>query len=849
MGEVYKARDTRLDRTVAIKVLPEHIAKREEARQRFEREARAVASLNHPHICVLHDIGNQDGTAFMVMEHLEGETLGARLQKGALPLEQAIALADQIADALDRAHRAGVTHRDIKPGNIMLTRDGVKVLDFGLAKSTHKPGPTEQTLTAALTTEGAVIGTPQYMAPEQFEGKEADARSDVWAFGAVLYEMVTGQKAFQGKNYTSLVGAILAAEPPPMSVTSISPAWLERLVKRCLAKDPDDRYQSIRDLLLDLRALPAQAQQEPAHSSSRHSSVWDSRAAWGVAALGVLAFAALAVVHFRETPPQQDLVRFQVTPPAKMKFDGWDAVSISPDGRKLVFAGNSADGQKSLWLRSMDSNEVTQLAGTENAFSPFWSPDSRSVAFFTQGDRKLKKVDAPGGPPVALCDVPGTNVSGGGSWSKSGVILSGGGKLYRVPAAGGDPNPVLEPDTSRNETSLVRPWFLPDGTHFLYLARNQEPGKDEIRAGSLDSRETKAIVQTTSNAMYSAPGYLLFNRQETLFAQAFDADSLQLAGDPAPVAERLQQFAFAPGANYSVSQNGTLAYRGAGNSALQLTWFNREGRKLEAVGAPGVYQQFVLSPDGKRLAVQRDDPKTNNWDLWLLELASGIFSRFTFDPGRDADPVWAPDSKSLAFASNRKGAMDIYKKEIGGGSEQVLLESKAAKYPEDWLADGSVIYIGAGISRLPPGPSAKPETLYKTEFPNDEPQVSPDGRWIAFASNESGQWEVYAAAFPSFGQKRQVSNGGGMGPRWRKDGREMFYLTQDGKLMAMDTKLGATLETGPPKLLFQTSVAVNYRFDQYAVSADGQKFLYGEPVESAARPIHVVLNWAAGLGK
>src|SRR5262245_54745504 len=535
MGEVYKARDTRLDRFVAVKVLPEHIAKREDLRQRFEREAHAVASLNHPHICVLHDIGNQNGTGDAVMEHLEGETLAARIARGSLPLDQALQLATQIADALDRAHRAGVTHRDVKPANLMLTRDGVKVLDFGLAKSGSKPAPTEQTLTAALTTEGSVLGTPQYMAPEQFEGKEADTRSDIWAFGAVLYEMVTGEKAFQGKSYSSLVGAILSADPRPMLVKPFTPPALERLVRRCLAKEPEDRYQSMRDVVLDLRLAPQETAAMPARTS---------RWPWVLAAV-CLAVAVLAVGRGAWVGESSDpalSTKFDVNPPEGSRFGLFfnaGGSAISPDGRTLAFVATTAKGETLLYVRPLESLEARALPGTQDAGRPFWSPDSKSLAFMAGG--KLKRIEVTGGSPITLCDAA---YARGGTWNEQGVIVFGdhAAGLQRVPASGGTPSLVTQVNKEAGETYHYYPQFLPGGKQFLYLVRHREAEKMGIYIGSLNDKPgapATRIVQTQVKAAYDAGSRRLLYLQGAgvLMAQRLELDPPRLTGDPAAVAE------------------------------------------------------------------------------------------------------------------------------------------------------------------------------------------------------------------------------------------------------------------------------------------------------------------------
>ena len=595
-----KARDTRLDRFVAIKVLPEHIAKREDLRQRFELEARAVASLNHPHICTLYDIGNQDGAGYMVMELLEGETLEARIKRGAIPLEQSLGLAAQIADALDRAHRAGVTHRDVKPQNIMLTRDGVKVLDFGLAKSTSKPGPTEETLTKALTGEGTVIGTPQYMAPEQFEGKEADARSDIWAFGAVLYEMVTGQKAFQGKSYTSLVGAILGAEPAPMAVKPFTPVWLERLVRRCLSKDPEDRYQSMRDILLDLRT-PPQESIAPAKPG---------RWPWLVAATAVFALMAivLGVVSWRALQPvERPLVRME----SNLEASGGLGVGaiLSPDGKRLVYVAADRRGKPQLWIRRMDQAKAVPLEGTTDAMEPFFSPDGQWIAFSSEG--KLKKVSVEGGAALTLCDAPEFR---GGSWGEDGTIIATLGRespLMKVPASGGKPEPVTQFDTNRKEIHQRWPQVLPGGNAVLFTsqARIRDYDNANIDVWSFKDGKRKTVHQGGAWARYLPTGHLIYLHQSTLFAVPFDLGRLEKTGNPAPVLEDVARNEQTGRPRLDYSLTGDMVYQ-TGSIPEQegtIQWLDSSG-KLEALLAkPGVYGFPRFSPDGRRLAVSVGD--------------------------------------------------------------------------------------------------------------------------------------------------------------------------------------------------------------------------------------------------
>jgi serine/threonine protein kinase len=850
MGEVYRARDTRLDRTVAIKVLPEHLSNNPQLRERFEREAKAISSLSHPHICSLYDIGHQDGVDYLVMEHLEGETLAHRLRKGTLPPGQVLQYAIEITDALDTAHQHGVIHRDLKPGNIMLTKSGAKLLDFGLAKMRAAEAvsgmtalPTE---TTPLTGEGTILGTLQYMAPEQLEGKEADPRTDIFALGALIYEMATGRKAFEGKSQASLISAIMSAEPPAISTLQpLAPAALDHVVRTCLGKEPDNRWQSVHDVLLDLKWLATARSQAgslaPVVGRTRHRK-WLSRAFTAVVSLIALAVSA---VHFGTKPAELQSVRFQVPMPDKVTISRFDIPVVSPNGRHVVYSGIDLAGNNRLWIHSLDSLVTQSLPETEEAFAPFWSPDSRFVGYCTRD--KLKKINISGGAPETVCDA---EFGFGSDWNQEGTILfvPETGLLHRV-SAGGEVKPVLGLDKSRKEIGHSWPHFLPDGRHFLYFSNSADPGKSGIYLASLDSKETRQLISAQSNVSYAPPGFLIYGRGETLIAQPFDAGRLRITGEPFQVAEHVRRVGETGALAFSASQNGILVLRITGSSNVQLAWYNRDGKRLASVGEPGAYRQIALSPDEKRLAVERPDTAKNVMNVWILELSSGIFSRLTFSD--DAETVWSPDGREVLFLSQRKGKSGLYQKVVGGAAETLLFQSDDSMYPEHWLPDGkSILFInqdGRAFSQLPLSGERKPVVLFKSEFDKDEPHVSPDGHWIAYNSRESGRWEVYVAAFPGFTGTRQVSNHGGGQALWRKDGKELFYLTLDGKMTAVSVKVGATIETGVPKVLFQTRLAVNLLQNQYCVTGDGMRFLFGEPVGEATNPVTVVLNWTAGL--
>jgi len=628
------ARGTRLDRTVAIKVLPEHLASNPQLRERFEHEARAISSLSHPHICPLYDVGQQDGVDYLVMEFLEGETLARRLKKGPLSPDQVLQYAVHITDALDTAHRHGVTHRDLKPGNIMLTKAGAKLLDFGLAKVRATEAvagmSSVPTQTAPLTGEGTILGTMQYMAPEQLEGKDADARTDIFALGAVIYEMATGRKAFEGKSHASLIAAILEREPQPIStLQTMAPPALDHVVRTCLAKDPEARWQTAHDVLVELKWLMEAGSQaampKPVVERRRRRDVLLSLLA---ASVSSIAFLILAFVHFRERPREVEAIRFQFPIPDKVTLSGADFPVVSPDGRRIVISGRTPEGTSLLWIHSLDSLATQSFAGTEDASMPCWSPDSRFVAFFTglsgAASAKLKKIDISGGPAQTICDLP-SGVANTGTWNQDGLILFGNNAnpLFRVSADGGPSQPVTALNKSRRETGHLWPHFLPDGRHFLYVAQSIDSGESGVFSGSLDSSQSKLVMRGASNVTYMLPGFLIYSRQRTVLAQNFDPKTLQVTGAPFTVAEQVGTFGFVPGAQFSAARRDVLVYRVGNSGRVQLAWHDRDGRRLGSIGEPGYYPQIALSPDEKRLAVERSDAETNN--LWILELASGVY--------------------------------------------------------------------------------------------------------------------------------------------------------------------------------------------------------------------------------
>jgi eukaryotic-like serine/threonine-protein kinase len=861
MGEVYRARDTRLDRTVAIKILQTHRSGDLTLRQRFEREAKIISSLNHPHICVLHDVGRQDGVDFIVMECLEGEALAARLEKGPLPLAQVLQYGTEIADALDKAHRSGVMHRDLKPGNIMLTASGAKLLDFGLAKLNPEVAPAADTLTEMtagdrkLTEKGTVLGTFQYMAPEQLEGKEADARTDIFAFGVVLYEMATGKPAFSGRSKASLIAAILERDPPPISsLQSRAPPALDHLVKRCVAKDPEDRWQTARDLLLELKWIAGGGAQAGLRTESTDRIQSYSRVGWILVGVLSLAVLALSTVFRQRFSPSSAPVRFLVLPPENSYINAAARAAVSPDGRQLAFVASDSTGKDVLWVRSLDSLTARSLAGTDGAGFPFWSPDSRWIGFFV--DRgTLKKIDITGGPPISVATVlPGS----GGTWNRYGVIVFGSGAnllLYRVPAAGGGVVPLIK----QEEAAIggrQGAYFLPDGHHYLYSAPQAGTGRSAYVA-SLDSNTTKLLVQAATSPAYQQ-GYLLYLRGTTLIAQPFDEKRLEIIGSASTLAEQVQSF--------SVSQTGgVMAYStSAGtNNAPQMVWFDRKGNRIGSLGEPNYQQNIRISPDGTKVADEISDPQVNdfNSDVWLYDVARGVKARLTTGPGPARMPCWSPDGKQIAFCSNRKGHFDLYEKAIdGSGNEELLFESETAKYCDSWSPDGKLILYRTlptdvngrrELWTLPLFGDRKPVPYLQTQFDVYGGQFSPDGKWIAYVSNESGKNEVYVRAFPASGGKLMVSTSGGEQPIWRRDGKEIFYLDANGELMVAKVKqIGSTLAIDVASPLFQARTRTRTFLRTYDATADGQRFLIAtrEP-QRLSSPITVVVNWDAALKK
>jgi serine/threonine protein kinase/Tol biopolymer transport system component len=870
MGEVYRARDTRLDRTVAIKILPSQFSSDPVRRQRFEREAKAISGLNHPHVCVLHDIGHQDGIDYLVMECVEGETVAKRLERGPLPGEQVLKYGSQIADALDKAHRGGVVHRDLKPGNIMLTSSGAKLLDFGLAKPSTS-SLNVVTLTAAatqstpVTQEGTIVGTFQYMSPEQIEGKELDGRSDIFSLGAVLYEMVTGRRAFEGKSQLSVASAILEKEPAPISsIKPLTPPGLDHAIGRSLAKDPDERWQAARDLALELKWIAEGGSQTGVSSSVLRPKRNRERLLLALAViLGAVSLASI-VAYKRLARSTTLLVVSDIAPPKGTQFNFLvnGAPVLSPDGRAVAFAARDATGKASLWVRPLDGSPAQLIAGTEEAGSPFWSSDSRRIGFFTHYD--LKTVEVSGGAPVTLTD---PIAYGFGTWSRTGTILFVGAQgIYQVPASGGPAVPILRRDPSKY-AFLFAVRFLPDNKHFLYQAANPGSPGDAYFA-SVDGKENRLLLQGSGQTTY-ASGFLLYVRGANLVAQPFEPGTGQLTGIARPIAGQVQQGALS--AFFDVSQSGVLIYEPATGAptVTQLAWFDRTGKRLAFIGVPAIHYDVRLSPDGRKLASSAGVPKS---DIWVDDLERGVRMRLTFDPDTDNGiPAWSPDGKSLLFSTLRgsKAGVGIFRKDSNGaGREELVLPSDRPDreaWATDWSRDGRFLLFSRGqmannseadIWVLPLTGERKPIPFLRASASAYDAQFSPDGRWVAYTSRESGTQEVYVAPFEPAkvldgggtsgtpAGKWQVSSSGGSVPRWRRDGKELFYLGPENTIMAVEVEgTGASFNVGRSQRLF---IAPVNPFDStYDVAPDGQRFVMSASPEEESGPLVLMLNWTA----
>jgi serine/threonine protein kinase/WD40 repeat protein len=859
MGEVYKAKDTRLDRTVAIKVLPARTAMNADLRTRFEREARAISSLNHPNICTLYDVGHENETDYLVMEYLEGETLGELIHKGPIEVKQALEIAGQIADALDKAHRQGLIHRDLKPGNVILTKTGAKLLDFGLAKLQMSGGVVDGvsgvTQTTPLTGTGTIIGTIQYMSPEQLEGADADVRSDIFAFGALLYEMVTGTRAFSGKSQASLIASILKEKPRTLSeVMPMTPPALDRLVRKCLEKDPEVRWQSARDLSDEIRWISQSGSQAglPAPVASRRKLRF--RLGWGIAALAIVVAGTYAYLWYSRPEPPQDVVRFSIEPGPNFQSIQWP--QLSPDGKFLAFKGTDSAGQQKIWLRALNSMQAIPLNGTEGSLRPFWSADSRYLAY-TANRSQLKKVPINGGPPQLIGEFP---FAADGAWGAKDIIVFDGGatdSIRYVAAGGGSASAATQLDHEANENLHAWPDFLPDGEHFIYLASTDttiNSASYMLKVGAVHSDETKALFLVSTKVEYCDPGYLLYVKDRILLAQRFDPDGLEVVGDPIPVAENIASPAGSAVAHFDASDNGTLVYMTTdASSSDELVWVDRDGRELEKIGSPGKYGDVALSPDGNSLVYGLQDPQTERIDLWMYDLNRRVSSRFTFMDGNEFGPLWTPDGSEILFNNGSLPRIKPYKKPSNGTGESTpLLDSALAlTVVTDISSDGTQVCLTAV-------PTNNPDIFVK-DLTKDEPSLavvnsdrqeflgrfSPDGRYLAYVAQETDRGEVYIRSLTGSGGRWQVSSDGFRGMMWNPNGKEFIYVNSESEFISVPINTAGELKIGASKVLFKWRLpGGDFRLSPFTMSPDGQKFLVVSAGEQVEHPkFQVVLNW------
>jgi Tol biopolymer transport system component len=880
MGEVYEAQDPRLRRPVAIKVLGASLSVSPESRQRFEREARTISQLSHPHICAVYDVGRErpmldaassdsrglsggEALDFLVMELLQGETLAARLTKGPLPLEQTLRYGVEITEALAQAHRQGVVHRDLKPGNVMLTSSGVKLLDFGLAKAVapvFPSGAATMSPTAAavvpLTEEGVIAGTPQYMAPEQLEGKLLDARTDIFALGAVLYEMATGKKSFAGTSPVGIASAILHDDPPPISTTRQgSPVALDRLVRTCLAKDPEQRWQTAHDVGLQLAAMRESGSSVSAAVVAmpvgRSLSRW-ALIPWATAGVAVLVALVAWLRPIAEPRALATPIRFEIPPPTGGTFSDTFPVetttlAVSPDGSQIAFVASQPGGATRIWLRFLSSLEPRPVPGTESATSLFWSPDGRSIAFFTAD--KLMRIDLSGGAAVTVCDIP-QSIGLFGTWGADGNILFApvsGQAIFRTSTKGGTPVAEIKPNAALGESRTSWPWFLPDGRRFLYLDMHQD------RTGWLmlgeQGKPGRQILQMSSNAQYVEPGFLVFAREGTLVSQRFDAASATVSGEPFPIGDPVRYFATTGRTTFSTSRNGVVVYQSHSDQS-RLVWIDRSGAETSAASVRGRFQRLRLSPDGGMVVFDRVEPRSGTFDLWSLNLTDGAERRLTSNPGSENTGPWVGNS---VIFSQQTGAAPphLFRKDLATDREDELLSTTQFQEPHDVSPDGKTLVFTERNARgdddiftlsLAGGQAAAP--FAGSRFEEWGARFSHDGRWIAFSSDESGRNEIYLAPFPPTGGKRLVSAGGGNAIRWSRDGRELYYLSADRHLMAVPVHTGPTLELGQAVSLF--TLKDDVRWGDYDVAVDGKRFLViVQESTGNSQPLTAVSNWTA----
>ena len=856
MGEVYRARDEKLNRDVAVKVLPAALSQDVDRLRRFEQEAQAAGALNHPNILAVYDVGTHDDAPYVVSELLEGESLKDRLDDGPIAQRRAIDYAVQLAHGLTAAHEKGIVHRDLKPDNLFITKDDrLKILDFGLAKLiepvSEGVAQTDIATRKVQTNPGTVMGTVGYMSPEQVRGRAVDHRSDIFSFGAVLYEMLSGKRAFHGDSAVETLNAILKEEPPELTKSNpnIAPA-LERVIWHCLEKSPERRFQSARDVAFALENVPTTSSgstRTAIEGAPLHAKNWE-RLIWTAAvALLLVIVISLAAIGLRGTPTVVNAVRFPIViPEGSVPYADVEThnISVSPDGRYLAFVAFSA-GQRVLWVRPLGGLTAQALPGTEGAYSVFWSPDSRDLAFFADG--KLKRIEVSGKSLQTVCSLP---VAGdaSGTWGSEGTIAfseDGDGNIYRVPATGGTLSLLVE-----NKSRSARRWihFLPDGRRFLFYKYHEDQNNQGIYTGSLDSSQIRQVApMPPTRAQYVKGGYLIYPRDGSLVAHSFDEKNLRFTGEPTVVVERLPFFDKTGWADFSASESGVLAYM-TEFPKTRLVWLDRTGREIGQIGAPGDYSQLRLSPDGQKAALRINDPRTISSDLWIQDLARDTRTRFVSGATDDSDPAWSPDGRRLTYFSCCEDDSTLHIKDSGDtGKGQLPIKDQRFISPQDWSQDGRFIIYEKDQSELwvlPLSGDGKPYAFVQSQSSDAGARFSPDGRWVAFVSEETGRQEVYVTRFDKPGEKWRISTDGGNLPRWRRDGRELFYLMTGGKVMAVQVKPGAEFVAGPPMPLFKADPLSA----DYDVTADGQRFLFiASAPGTQLLPFAVVLNWMADL--
>ena len=859
MGEVYKAKDTRLDRIVAIKVLPERTAMNEAMRARFEREAKTISSLNHPNICTLHDIGHDNGIDYLVMEFLDGETVSERVKKGPIPIVEALEIATEIADALDKAHRQGLIHRDLKPANIILTKEGAKLLDFGLAKLQISDGVVEGisglTQTTPLTGTGTIVGTIQYMAPEQLEGSEADARSDIFAFGAVLYQMITGQRPFDGKSHANLIAAIIERNPAPLtSVIPMTPPGLDRLTRKCLEKDPDKRWQSSRDLADELRWLAQSGSHAGLPAPVAAKRKLRLRLGWIIASLAIITAGFYSFKWHTHSEPVKNLIRFEIDPGEEIQSISWP--QISPDGRHLAFKATDVDGLGKIWVRSMNSSEAFPLNGTEGALRPFWSPDSRYLAF-SVGTKQLKKVPINGGPTQLIGEFK--NVADG-SWGPNGMILFDGSindSIEMVSASGGLAVAVTKINRDQGEVYHAWPEFLPDGEHFLYLSSPDSAfagAKYTLQIGSITTDETISLIQVTSRVGYCEPGYLVYVKDKILLAQAFDVDKLAFAGEPIPIAENVSTLRRSAVSAFDVSNDGTLVYMTSDASIMnELVWVDRTGGELSKLMEPARYGDVALSPDGKRLIYGIEDPRTETADLWMFDLKREVSTRFTFDEEEDWGPIWSPDGSTLYYTRGVVPVLVSWSKPSNGNTEESRLFDSL-----DYIAvisdinhDGSKFsftIVGSeqpdlGIMDSSSDSAIVP--LVATDRAEFLGRFSPDGKYLAYFAEQADRIELYILKLDGSSGKWQISTAGARSFTWNPQGGELLYFNRDWEMISVPISTANRLEIGKSVKLFQHKLStIKFGLSAFDISPDGESFILVSAMhQTRLIRVNVILNW------